>query len=100
MAKPLRVGEALLKARRILNEGAVILRPHLKDRMKERRFDMQDIIHCFETGRINKSPEWNKNFQCWEYVVDGKDLEGDNLSIVFAFEEDDLILITGKRKEK
>lgn len=65
--------------------------------MRERGFDMSDVINCFEVGKINAQPKWDKDRKRWKYVVDGVDKEDEKLSIVFAFEGDTLILITGFR---
>jgi hypothetical protein len=66
--------------------------------MAQRGFDMDDVINCFDVGKINCSPQFDRDRARWKYVVDGRDLEGGNLSIVFTFEGDDsLVLITGTK---
>lgn len=101
MTKRLRVGEALIKAKKLLNTDAVILPTHVYDRMRERNFEMDDIINVFNVGKISKQPEWNADYRQWEYVVDGVDIEDEKLSVVFAFTDDDeLVIKTGKRPQR
>lgn len=87
----------LEKARKYLNSGNVIPTPHLKKRMEEKNFNMQDVINIIENGEIPKPPEWNEEFGQFRYVVKGKDIEGIELNLVIAIstKEEMLTIITG-----
>ena len=89
---------ALAIARHAFSEGKVYLTDHFRyDRMEERNISMSDVEHLFETGTIPKDPTWDEEHENWEYVVKGTDIEGIDLAIVFAIDEDgDVHLITAK----
>ena len=97
--KPLKVGEALQQARRLLESGKVRLTTHISDRMTELDFQIRDVTYCFQVGKIYTKPVWDSHHKAWKYVVEGKDIEGRKLSIVFAFDEDAIVLITGVREK-
>ena len=88
--------EALAHALYALEEGGIVSTPHLRHRMSERGFDMNDLIAVFENGHIKKPPKWDEIHQNWTYRVEGHDIEGDELSVVFAIDKNGLLhLITG-----
>ncbi|MEO0248493.1 MAG: DUF4258 domain-containing protein [candidate division WOR-3 bacterium] len=99
MTKPLKPGDAIREARRLIEQGAVAFTPHVQTRMKEREFGLRDISRAFDVGRINRAPEWDAKRKKWKYTVDGTDVEGDSLSIVFAFDDGTLVIITGYRRD-
>jgi hypothetical protein len=80
---------------RILEEGNVIPTGHIRQRMRQRNFDIQDVMHVPEHGRVRRSPEWDASHHEWNYDVEGTDIEGEPLTIRVAIAEDTLTLITG-----
>jgi len=80
-----------------LNSGNVTPTPHLRKKMREKNFNMQDVINVIENGEIPKQPEWNEEFSQFRYVVKGKDVEGVelNLVITISIKEEMLTIITG-----
>jgi hypothetical protein len=60
--------------------------------MDGRRVEEMDIASVLETGALAES-RWDDDFEEWRYRILGQDVEGDNLSVVVAFEEDVLIVI-------
>jgi len=76
----------------------VIPRYHAQSRFSERRVKDSDVVYVLETGLIYNNPVWDEEFQNWEYTICGKDLDGENLAVVFAFDElfKELIIITVK----
>jgi len=57
---------------------------------------MSDVLNVFENGRISKPPEWNKEYEEYNYFVTGEDIEGEELTLRIAIseEEDMITLIT------
>jgi hypothetical protein len=80
---------------RILEEGRVIPTGHIRQRMRQRHFDIQDVMHVLEHGSIHRPPEWNETHHEWNYNIEGTDIEGEALTIRVAISEDILTLITG-----
>jgi hypothetical protein len=80
---------------RILEEGRVIPTGHIKQRMRQRNFDIQDGMHVLEHGRVRRSPEWNESHREWNYDIEGTDIEGEPLTIRVPIAEDTLTLVAG-----
>ena len=90
------IEEAIAYAIGALENGWFVRTNHLWDMMVKRGFDNSDLLAVFENGKIRKNPEWNDEHQNWAYKVEGQSVDGDELSIVFAVDEDGFIyLITG-----
>ncbi len=94
---PLPNQQALETARRYLNSGEVIPTKHLKENMARRNFNIQDVISAIESGIINEGPKWDEDFKEYHYRIEGKDVEGDKLTVIVAISVKDerLTLITG-----
>lgn len=94
---PLSNRAALQIARSLLDSGRIRISSHVRQRMKERHFDIQDVLHIIETGSILKRPEWNEDFEEYNYFIGGQDLTGHQLTIKVAIsaKADLLALITG-----
>ena len=65
--------------------------------MAKRNFGIQDVINAIESGIINEEPKWNEDFKEYHYRIEGKDVEGDKLTVIVAIsvKDESLILITG-----
>ncbi len=69
--------------REIVVEGVLILSRHAKERMEERGYTLQDVVHILLHGEIvNK--EYKDKTKNWLYRVQGHDLENDEGTIVVA----------------
>lgn len=80
-----------------LEEGSLLLPGHFRERMQQRCFDLQDVVHVLlRSGDYrSKAPEWNPEFAQYRYTVVGDDLAGDPLTLVLAFDESRMVLVTG-----
>lgn len=90
MEKPPRLSpaEAYELIQRLLDEcGDTISRTnHARDRAVERGVTVDDMRHVLVTGAVSPRAEWNERFQNWNYVVSGRDCDGDPLALVIALE--------------
>ena len=94
--KPIK-GEDLLKIISVaLNRGRVIPSSHFRQRMRERNFDMADAITVLD-GAKQVRQVWNGKARCWNYDIQGKDIEGEDFTIRIAPGEDvtGIVLVTG-----
>jgi hypothetical protein len=69
---------------------------HAATRGLQRHFDIQDAIFVLENGVITDA-RYNERAGAWTYSVPGEDVEGDELTIVIAFEGDAIIVIVTGR---
>lgn len=89
--------EALKVIRNILKNGAIIPSSHVRERMLQRDFDMQDILQVIKTGAIYTEPEIHTKTGRWTYKVEGKTIDGDKLDIVIDIDDKDkcIKILTG-----
>ncbi len=67
----------------IVEDGVLILSRHAKERMAERGYTLQDVVHILLHGKIVKR-EYKDKTKNWSYRVQGYDLENDEGAIVVA----------------
>jgi len=89
---PLPDREVLRLSKRYLSRGGIIPTRHFKERMDDRKITMTDVFSAIESGAIAKVPEWNKDFEEYNYFIVGKDNEGEELTIKVAISVEDEIL--------
>ena len=69
-----------------LRGGRFELTQHARLRMKQRGVRFQDIIHCADSA---KSAEDQGN---GKYCIKGEDLEGENLTLIVAYDGSTVII--------
>ena len=84
---------AKILANQLLDDGFFYIRSHCKRRMEERNLSFDDIDNAIHSGEFQKEAEWDEWEQEWRYKIIGFDVEGDELSVVFAFEGSRLVII-------
>lgn len=74
--------------------GRIVTRDHVKQRMKERGYLMQDVEYILLHGTITKK-EFHDDCRHWRYTVTGNDLDGDSGAVVTAIiQHNTIVLIT------
>jgi len=65
--------------------------------MMKRNFAASDVLKVLSTGKLVQRREYDDTYQNWKYRVEGEDVEGEKLTLIFSInkEEDAIILITG-----
>jgi hypothetical protein len=69
---PAKAFEAIQK---ILDEGDETLswnRPHVRDRMEERKVTIDDVLKVLRTGMVSPSARWDEQRKHWRYLVTGR----------------------------
>jgi Domain of unknown function (DUF4258) len=98
---PLTRQQALEALRGALVAGTVFTTRHIRERMVERLFDMNDILYVSKHGAIRRPPELDIKRGNYTYVVEGTDTDGKKLEIVFSVGNvgggGEVTLITGRR---
>lgn len=59
---------------------------HVRDRMRQRHFTVDDVRRVLLYGTVAANPEWDNTFANWKYVVAGHDYDDEPLAIVVALE--------------
>ena len=70
---------------------------HMKDSMMKRNFTTSDVLKVLAAGSLIRKREFDDTYKNWKYHIEGEDIEGEKLTLIFSIteEEDALILITG-----
>lgn len=94
--KRLSPAEAKTRACILWEQGNALPLPHFKKRLIERNVTMADIQYLLNSGTVRRSASYNKEHGNWRYIIEGCDLDGIGLSLVFGFDETfgALLLIT------
>lgn len=86
--------DALDLIRSILENGRIVYSPHLRERMAERSFTIQDVEHILENGVVI-AQEFDKRNRNWKYRISGKTIDDDQAIVVSAvLDRKSLIVIT------
>src|SRR5438034_9375686 len=72
---------------------------HIREQMvnPKRDFDMGDVRHVARLGAVRRPGEYSIKYGSYAYVIEGHDVEGGALNIVFSVGRDHVKLITGVR---
>jgi hypothetical protein len=85
--------EAKRKITLFLREGKVVPSQHCrKESMRKRGVTIDDILSVLQTGEIIREPQWDEDNGCWKYIVEGVDLDEDELRAVTVFFDENLTL--------
>lgn len=70
---------------------------HVRQRMRERSFTLDDIRRVLLYGTVATNPEWDEGRQNWCYVISGVDYDNEPLALVIALEPEHnrITVITG-----
>lgn len=86
--------QALL--RHCLEHGIVEPHPHFISAMREDGLALIDVMPVLKSGIVYDEPEFSVRFQDWRYKVEGNEVGGKRVAIVFTFlDAEEVLLITG-----
>lgn|SRR5215469_5009327 len=87
--------------RRCLESGIVEPHPHFEEALKEDGLDLMDVMPVLKSGIIYDEPEFSVRFQHWRYKVEGREVGGKWVAIVFTpVTNNEVLLITAFVKQK
>ena len=76
-------------------KGNIIAGRHFRDELEIEGLDLQDAVRVLKTRNIFHEPEPDTKTGDWKYRVEGTEVDGKRLAIVFCFKtEDTAFLIT------
>ncbi|MDH5298623.1 MAG: DUF4258 domain-containing protein [Desulfobulbaceae bacterium] len=84
--------KALALIRRAAADRSLIYGRHVKERMRERNFTMQDILFILQHGGL-VGKEYKADYGNWVYSIRGVDLEGEEGRVVTAIISESAIQI-------
>jgi hypothetical protein len=80
--------EAANLVRRCLSAGRVIPGKHFREELANEGLDILDAHNVLRTGIIFQEPEPDIRSGDWKYRIEGTDLEGKPLAVIFCFKDE------------
>lgn len=80
--------EAADLIRHCLSAGRIIPGKHFREELANEGLDILDAYHALKTGKIFQEPEPDIRSGDWKYRMEGTDLEGKSLAVVFCFRDE------------
>ena len=80
--------EAVDLVRHCLTDGRVIPGKHFREELANEGLDIQDALNVLKAGRVFQEPEPDIRTGDWKYRMEGTDLEGGPLAVVFCFKDE------------
>jgi len=79
--------------RHCVEDGVVEPHPHFLRALKDDGLALVDAMPVLKTGIVYQEPEFDVGFQQWRYKVEGRELGGRWIAIVFAFSGPEQVLL-------
>jgi Domain of unknown function (DUF4258) len=92
--------EALKLLRECVRTGKIIPGKHFRDELANERLVLPDALRVLKTGNIFQEPESDPKTGEWKYRVEGSEVDGKWLSIVFCFKSEDTVFLITVFSEK
>lgn len=93
--RPPQLSELFPKIRHCIENELYRESRHARERLVERNIELPDILFVLKNGYHEKQKtSFDESFQTWKYAVRGKTLEGLDIRIIIAFDEDGMLIIT------
>ena len=92
--------EALRLLRECLRSGQIIPGRHFRDELAAEGFILPDALRVLKTGSIFREPEPDPKTGEWKYRVEGSEVDGKWLCIVFCFKSEDTVFLITVFTEK
>lgn len=99
--KKLSPQEAQTKIREIATFGDIITTFHCSfDSMEERSYSIHDVEIVLRKGTVKEPPEYDEDYDNWEYIVEGNTIDGDKaVAVTVILTHRKLLVITIKPKD-
>jgi Domain of unknown function (DUF4258) len=81
--------EAVKLLRECLRIGKIIPGKHFRDELAKEGLILPDALRVLKTGNIFQEPECDPKTGDWKYRVEGREVDGKWLAIVFCFRATD-----------
>lgn len=95
LKRPPQLSELFPKIRHCIENELYRESRHARERQLERDIELPDVLFVLQHGYHEKQKtSFDEVFQTWKYAVRGKTLEGLDIRIIIAFDEDGMLIIT------
>lgn len=93
--RPLQIVDLHAKICECIDTGKYVHSYHALERQKSREIGLEDILYVLKHGIHEKhKTTFDNDFQTWKYAIRGKTLDNDDISVIIAFDDSGMIIIT------
>lgn len=95
MKRPLKISGVLKKVRECIENGRYLDTSHAMLRKLQRQISLTNVLHVLRNGYHEKcKDQLSSEHNDWNYSIRGQSIDGRDLRIVVAFDEEDMLIIT------
>jgi hypothetical protein len=85
----------LKKARSCVDDGRYYDTTHAAQRKVQRQITLTHVLYVIKHGyHEKKKDQFKPEFNDWTYAIRGKTIDGKDIRIAIAFDENDMLIIT------
>lgn len=93
--RPDQIKHLHLKILDCIEQERYVQSTHAIDREIERTIELPDVLYVLKTGRHEKNKtKFDEAFETWKYAIRGNTLDGSDIRVIVAFDENDMLIIT------
>jgi hypothetical protein len=101
MQKPAKIADVLKKIKECIDADRYYDTSHAIRRRQERVVSLTEVLYVLRNGRHEKAKDqYKEEHGDWTYAIRGKTIDGDDLRIAVAFDEDGMLIITVIRVDR
>jgi len=90
-----KIPDVLKKVRECLEVGRYYDTSHAMQRKVQRKISLPYVLHVLKNGyHEKKKDEYKPEYNDWNYSIRGSTIDGKDIRIAVAFDEDDMLIIT------
>lgn len=95
MKRPSKIADVLKKVRECIGNGRYYDTSHAALRKSQRQISLTHVLYVLRHGYHEKRKDQYKLEYCdWTYSIRGSSIDGKDIRIAIAFDEDDMLIIT------
>lgn len=95
MARPEKMLDVLKKARACIEARRYYDTTHAQQRKHQRAVSLAEILYVLRSGYHEKrKDQYHLEHDDWTYAIRGKTVDGRDLRVAIAFDEEDMLIIT------
>ena len=95
MKRPSKIADILKKARECVEKGRYYDTSHAMLRKLQRQISLTHVLYVLRNGYHEKQKDQYKpEYGDWTYSIRGKSIDGKDIRIAIAFDENDMLIIT------
>ena len=95
MKRPSKIADALKTARECVEVGRYFDTSHAQLRKHQRQISLTHVLHVIRYGYHEKNKDqYHPEHGDWTYSIRGKTIDGKDIRVAIAFDDDDMLIIT------